>query len=246
MSKIILENVNKEFNLGNKRQGIIRFILDFRDRKRILKVLNNITFKAEDGEIVGIIGHNGCGKSTLLRVIAGIYNIDSGKIKCKGEPVLISGLDNGMQTMLSTKENIYLVGSILGLTNKEIKEKYDEILDFAGLKEFEDVLLMKFSSGMKSRLAFSITINCISSKKPEILLLDEVFAGGGDEEFKQKSLKRIEELIKSNVTVILVSHSMEIIKRYCRKVIWMEKGRIKMQGNPKDVVKKYLESVKKL
>ena len=139
------------------------------------------------------------------------------------------------------KENIFLSGSIMGLSQKDIKEKFNEIVEFSGLKDYINTKFFKFSSGMQTRLASSIGLHCVAHKNPDILLVDEVIGGGADKEYQEKSLKKMEDLLKSGSTVILVSHNLEAIKEYCDKVIWIDNGYIIAEGNAKEVIERYLE-----
>ena len=188
---------------------------------------------------MGIIGKNGSGKSTLLRLIAGIYQPDSGNIKVDGKIISLINLSIGMQERLTILDNIYLCCSIFDISNRDIANKVSSILQFAELKDYANTQLYQLSLGMKHRLAFSIAINC----NPEILLLDEVFEVG-DEDFKKKSSEKIKEIVKKGGTVLLVSHELEMIKKYCNKVIWMEKGKILKSGNTLEIIKEYLKCPK--
>jgi ABC-type polysaccharide/polyol phosphate transport system ATPase subunit len=144
--------------------------------------------------------------------------------------------------MLSMRENIYLMGAMLGLSPADIREKFDEIIEFSGLAEFVDAKVYQFSSGMLTRLNFSVMILCIKHKNPDILLLDEVFSAGADIDFQTRALAKMKELIHSGATVLLVSHHMETIRRNCDRVIWMEKGAIARVGVPEEVIEAYLQA----
>lgn len=246
MERIILEDISKTFTLNyiKTESALFRILYMFnKDTKKEFNVLNSINLRVKEKEVLGVIGKNGSGKSTLLRVIAGIYQADSGTVETNGKVVYLSGLTNGLHEKLTMKENIYLMGSILGLSQEEINGKFKSIVDFSELKDFVDVKLTQFSSGMILRLAFSITIFCVAHSKPDILLLDEVFGAGGDEKFKQKSLAKMEELIKSGAAVVLVSHDLDIIKKYCDRVIWFDNGEIKKEGLPEKIISDYLEKI---
>lgn len=240
IERINVENVSKKFKIGfKKHQGILARMLSLfsgKEPKKIITVLDDVALKINSGEIIGLIGDNGSGKSTLLRCIAGIYRIDSGNIITHGKIVPIINLNIGMQDRLSMKDNIYLVGSLFGLTKKQINIRFNSIVELSELKDFVETKLYQFSNGMLQRLAFSIAIH----SNPEILLLDEVFEVG-DEEFKKKSSEKIKELVKSGASVILVSHELWMIEKYCDKTIWLDKGKIKEQGNTKKVLKEYLK-----
>jgi len=245
MERIKVQNISKKFNLNKrKRQGalgkIIRLFSKIEGNE--IQVIKDISFTLNSGEILGIIGKNGSGKSTLLRILAGIYPADEGKVEINGEAVYLAGLSNGLEEKLTMRENIFLVSSLLGLGQKDIKKKFDEIVEFSELKEYLDVKLSKFSSGMISKLAFSISIFCVSHKNPSILLLDEVFNSGADFKFQEKALKKMEELIKGGAAVVLVSHDLDLIKRYCNKAILLSSGKIIKSGKPEEIAKEYLSS----
>lgn len=238
MERIIIENINKKFKIGfKKNSSMLNRILSFvsgKEPKKVLQVLDNISLKVNSGEIVGLIGDNGSGKSTLLRCILGVYKPDSGKVYHNGKIIPLINLNLGMQERLSMKENIFLVASLFGMSRKEIKNKFDSIVKFAELEKYIDTKLYQFSSGMLQRLAFSIAIHA----KPDILLLDEIFEFG-DEEFRKKSAEKILELVKSGVSVILVSHELWMIEKYCDNVILLKNGKIIMHGIPKKVLEEY-------
>lgn len=243
MKRIIVENLNKEFKMsrtsGETVLGRALRILSRAEAKRV-RVADGISFDAEAGENIGIIGRNGSGKSTLLRLIAGIYANDSGTIQTEGSLVYLSGFGQGLQPLLSMRENIYLMGTMMGLSTREIRGKFDEIVEFSGLAEFVDAKAYQFSSGMLTRLNFSVMIFCVKHHNPDILLLDEIFSAGGDADFQTRAIAKMEELIHSGATVILVSHHLEMVRRYCDRAIWLEKGRIVESGAVDKVVDAYL------
>ena len=204
---------------------------------RELKALDHINFNIYQGEVVGIIGTNGSGKSTLLKIISGALLPSSGLVNVDRKKVQLLTLGTGFDMELTAKENVYLNGSIIGYTKKFLDEHYDKIVEFAELKDFMEEKVKNFSSGMISRLGFSIaTINDAA----EILILDEVLSVG-DEFFRRKSLKRIKEMIHGGSTVLMVSHGIETILDNCTKAVWIEKGKLKMIGTPKEVCKAYEE-----
>jgi ABC-type polysaccharide/polyol phosphate transport system ATPase subunit len=249
MERIKVQNISKKFDLNKrKRHGALGKIIKLfsKSENNEIQVIKDISFTLNSGEILGIIGKNGSGKSTLLRILAGIYLQDEGEVRLNGESVYLAGLNNGLEEKLTMRENIYLVSSLLGLGQKDIKQKFNEIVEFSELKDYLDVKLSKFSSGMISKLAFSISIFCVSHKNPDILFLDEVIGAGGDIDFQTKALEKIEKLIKSGAAVTLVSHNLDIIKRYCNKVILLEKGQIIKSGKPEEVINYYKENYKKL
>lgn len=180
----------------------------------------NITFNLEEGDMLGIIGTNGAGKSTLLKAVSGIMRPSEGSITRHGTIAALLELGSGFDGDLTVKENAYLRGAMLGYTRKFMDETYEQIIDFAELKEFEDRPFKQLSSGMKSRLAFSIA----SLVKPDILILDEVLSVG-DGAFRKKSEAKMKEIINSGATTILVSHSLNQVRSMCSKILWLHKGR---------------------
>lgn len=197
------------------------------------KVLNGLDFEIKKGEFVGIVGRNGSGKSTLLKTLAGIYYPEKGEITIDGTLVPFIELGVGFNPELTGRENVYLNGAMLGFSNEEVDRMYDEIWKFAELEGFEDQKLKNYSSGMQVRLAFSIAIRA----KGDILLLDEVLAVG-DAAFQQKCQDYFKSL-HGNQTVILVTHAMGDVEKYCDRAILIEKGKIKLNGNPKKVANAY-------
>ena len=202
--------------------------------------LKNVSLEISRGESWGLIGENGCGKSTLLKVISGIYRPSSGSVTVNGSIAPLIELGAGFDLELTARENIFLNGAVLGYSKAFIEEKFDEIIEFAELQKFVDVPLKNYSSGMKSRLAFSIA----SMVRPEILILDEVLSVG-DGAFRVKSESKMMEIIKNGATTLLVSHSLEQIKRMCNKVLWLEKGEQIAFGDTQSVCAEYLQYINK-
>jgi len=244
INRITVESIYKKFNIGFKKQdnALSRFIALFsgKELSKLIEVLSNISFSAQAGEIIGLIGKNGSGKSTLLRVMAGIYQSDSGSIAINGSIVYLNGFGFGLKERLTMRENIFLVSLLMGLRRKEINNKFNDIVSFSGLSEYLDTKIYQFSSGMISRLRFAITVNCLEAKGGDVFLLDEVFGSGGDFEFQKKAIEKMEELVKGGATVVLVSHDLEIIKKYCNRAILLEKGRIALQSSVEEVISKYI------
>jgi len=191
----------------------------------------DVTFSLEEGDMLGIIGTNGAGKSTLLKVISGIMEPTKGKVKRTGNIAALLELASGFDGELTVRENTYLRGAMLGYTRKFMNEMYDQIIEFAELQEFQDRPFKQLSSGMKSRLAFSIA--CLV--KPDILILDEVLSVG-DGAFRKKSEAKMKEIIKGGATTILVSHSLPQIRAMCDKVLWLHKGRQIEFGSDVDAI----------
>ena len=196
--------------------------------------LKNVSFEVERGEVVGIIGHNGAGKSTLLKVISGILKPTGGSLEVHGNVVPMLELGSGFDHDLTGRENIFLNGSILGYSEKYLKEKYEQIVEFSELGKFIDVPIRNYSSGTLMRLAFSIA----TVVQPEILIVDEILAVG-DAAFQEKSKTRMLELMSGGTTVLFVSHSLEQIREMCDRVIWLEHGQIKAIGATKEICDAY-------
>lgn len=204
------------------------------------KVIKDISFEVKKGEIFGIIGRNGSGKSTLINILMGSIKSDrGGKVITHGKKMRLA-LGMGVDPNLSARDNIYVNGSILGLSFRYIGEILDDIVDFAGLRDHLDIPVKVYSRGMKQRLIFSIAMYA----QADIFLLDEFFGGVGDEEFKTKSDRAFEEQILKGKTIVIVSHSMKIISKMCQRAAWLEKGVFKMMGPTDEVVKAYRESFK--
>lgn len=234
---ISVKDVHKSFKLPTERawglkQAIFNRLKGIKGYKE-QKVLNGINFNVHQNEFVGIVGRNGSGKSTLLKTLAKIYFPEKGKIIINGSLVPFIELGVGFNPELSGRENIFLNGALLGFSNKEMDAMYDEIVDFAELRDFMDQKLKNFSSGMQVRLAFSIAIRA----KGDILLLDEVLAVG-DAAFQQKCADYFSS-IKGSQTVILVTHDMGNVVKYCSRAILIENGKIVMDGEPKKVAEAY-------
>lgn len=244
LKKIAVQNISKHFRIGfhkndNALSRLLSLILG-RESKKPITVLEDISLEVFSGENVGIIGNNGSGKSTLLRTIAGIYYPDQGQIETQGNIIYINGFGLGLKKRLSMRDNIYLMGSIMGLSHKETKKRFKDIVTFAELEDFIDTKVYQFSYGMLNRLCFSTTIHFLEQKNLDILLLDEVFGSGGDLSFQNKAIAKIEEFIKGGAAVILVSHDLSIIAKYCDRVILLENGKVKKEGTPKEIINEYI------
>lgn len=239
MYEIEIYNLSKRYILGNKFNLFDSFFTRKINPKKVKKeiwALKNISLKVEEGTVLGIIGHNGAGKSTLLKILAKVIVPTSGTVKYYGRVSSLLELGVGFQPEYTARENILFQGKLCGLTKKEIDDCYGNIIEFAELKDFENVPIKKYSSGMEMRLNFSVAINM----KPDILLADEVLAVG-DISFQNKCLNRLQETGKSGVTVLFVSHDMEAIKRLCDRCICIHKGEVIDNGTPEDVVSRYEE-----
>lgn len=235
---ISVQDVHKSFKLPTERawglkQAIFNRLKGVKGFKE-QKVLRGISFNVHQGEFLGIVGRNGSGKSTLLKVLSGIYVPEKGKVEINGNLVPFIELGVGFNPELTGRENIYLNGALLGFSNEKMNEMYDEIVKFAELEQFMDQKLKNYSSGMQVRLAFSIAIRA----RGDILILDEVLAVG-DAAFQEKCNDYFRSL-KGNQTVVLVTHSMENVRKFCDRAIMIENGKIAAEGDPEEVSKAYL------
>jgi len=239
MSTIVrLENIALHFP---RQRGILRGILDLLRGKMTagkgkFTALQNVDLDVQKGEVLGVIGRNGSGKSTMLRVMAGIYRPDEGSVEVCGRTSLLAGVSVGLNQNLTGRENVHLYGSILGHDKETMESMMGDILDFSEIGEFFEQPLRTYSSGMKARLGIAIA----SAIEPEILLIDEVL-GVGDPQFREKSKKRIIQLVKNTGTVVLVSHSFGLMKEICDRVVLIHKGEIITIGIPDDVIKAYYD-----
>ncbi len=228
-----------KFKVDTLKEKVIRLIK--RDNKKIiLSVLKDVSFKIKKGESLGVIGHNGAGKSTLLKIVAGIYEPTSGSIKTKGDIFLLN-LGAGFDPEADAIENVFLSGAILGFSRKQMKEKLDSIIDFSELGNFTHMPLKNYSSGMISRLGFAIAINV----KPDLLLVDEVLSVG-DANFRKKCMEKILDLKSSGVSFMYVSHNISEVQNLCEKTLWIENSQVVDYGDSKDICKKYVEYCKKM
>lgn len=234
-----IKNLHKSFNLPTEQAfGLkqaffnrLRGIKGYREQK----VLKGVNLEIKNGEFIGIIGRNGSGKSTLLKIIAGIYYPQKGEVIVNGSLVPFIELGVGFNPELTGRENVYMNGALLGFSNEEMSRMYDDIWDFAELKDFQDQKLKNYSSGMQVRLAFSIAIRAHG----DILLLDEVLAVG-DAAFQQKCNNYFSSLKDKKQTVILVTHSMENVRKFCDRAVLIDDGKVLEDGDPEDVAKSYL------
>lgn len=242
MNTIEVDNLLVEYLTGDiKSIGLKEYVmkkLKGTHEVKHFKALDGVSFSLQRGDMLGIIGGNGAGKSTLLKVISGIMKPVKGTCYVNGNIAALLELASGFDGDLTVKENAYLRGAMLGYTKAFMNEKYAEIIKFAELEDFEERLFRQLSSGMKSRLAFSIA--CMV--KPDILILDEVLSVG-DGSFRIKSEAKMREVISGGVTTLLVSHSLEQIQRMCNKVLWIEKGKQIAFGDTAEITKKYAEFI---
>ena len=238
MQVLTLNNVSIRYMTGDfKDIGIKEYVM--RRLKHNYHVTEfwadrHVTFSLEQGDMLGIIGSNGAGKSTLLKAISGIMEPTEGPVERKGSIAALLELASGFDGDLTVRENTYLRGAMLGYTRKFMDEKYNEIIEFSGLHEFQERPFKQLSSGMKSRLAFSIA----SLVNPDILILDEVLSVG-DGAFKKKSEAKMKEIISGGATTILVSHSLEQVRKMCNKVLWLDKGNQIAFGETQSICDEY-------
>ena len=243
---IKVQDVSMRFSLGKEGRSSLKevFILAFSPRLRREKqerrerdsfwALSHINLELKQGDRLGILGLNGAGKSTLLKAIAGVYKPTTGSVTKKGVLAPLLELGAGFDPQYTARENIYLYGAVLGYRKEFIEEKFDEIIEFAELEKFVDVPIQNYSSGMKTRLGFSIC----TAVQPDILILDEVFSVG-DAKFRRKSEKRIIDMFGTNVTVLFVSHNLTQVRRICNKAIILDHGKLIANGNIEEVAEIY-------
>ena len=235
---IEVKNVSKNFSIYFDKANTLKEKIMFwnRNKKEIRNVLKNINLNIKKGETVALIGTNGSGKSTLLKLMTKIYYPTKGTIKTKGKLRSLLEVGAGFHPDLSDRENIYFNASIFGLSKKEIDKRIDEIIEFSELSEFIDNPVRTYSSGMYMRLAFSIAINVDA----DILLIDEILAVG-DQHFQEKCYKKLMELKKDDTTIVMVSHSLDSVKKLCDRAIWLYNGEVRMDGDCKKIIDEYLK-----
>lgn len=245
MVTLEVREIHKSFSIPTVRLDTVRehILNSFKMRKylrnrRELRVLSGVSFSVKAGETVGIMGRNGSGKSTLLKIISGIYQPDRGAVQCAMPITPILDLGVGWNPELDAIDNIYLLGTVMGMTLHELKTAKDEILEFAGLQEFSRLELKHYSSGMAMRLAYSVAFRAVRG----LLILDEVFAVG-DMEFKEKCYQRYEEIHQAGHTVLMVSHNPLDIERFCDRAILLERGKAVQEGSGQEIASAYVQSL---
>lgn len=238
MPMITVDNVSMRFNLAKEKHESLKeyFLAAVQGRLQYdeFYALQDVSFEVEKGDFYGLIGLNGSGKSTLLKIIAGVFKPSQGSTTVNGSIAPLIELGAGFDFDLTARENIFLNGTVLGMTPEHIKAHFDEIVEFSELEEFLDVPLKNYSSGMISRIAFAVA----TVTKPDVLIADEILSVG-DFLFQEKCEKRMKELMADGTTVIFVSHSIGQVERMCNKVTWLEKGRAKMSGDVDTVCAAY-------
>lgn len=235
---IVAEHISMHFNMASERlESLKEYFIKLLKRQLFFKdfiAVNDISFEIKKGEVFGIVGTNGSGKSTTLKMISGILKPTSGKIQINGNIAPLIELGAGFDGELTARENIYLNGAVLGYSKKYIDEHFDQIVDFAELRDFLDIPIKNYSSGMVARIAFAIA----TVITPDILIVDEILSVG-DFLFQEKCEKRINELMEGGTTIVIVSHTIAQIERLCDRVMWIEKGDLKMVGDTAEVCEAY-------
>lgn len=244
MSVIRLNDVSVEFPIYNSssrslKNRVLSVATGGKIERRndglvIIRGLDSVSLTLREGERVGLIGHNGSGKTTLLRVLSGIYTPTQGSAVVDGDCVSLINISLGIDPDATGKENIRLRSAIMGMDPREMADKFEQIADFSGLGDFLDMPFRTYSSGMQLRLAFATS----TAVRPEILIMDE-WLSTGDEDFKERANQRMRELVDSTKILVLASHSVDLLKKNCNRVVWLEHGRIKMDGSPDDVLASY-------
>jgi len=229
---VTLKNVSKIYTLHHEKPTFVENVFKNGSNEQFC-ALDKVNLKIYKGEKVGVIGSNGAGKTTLLKVITGITQVTGGSVSTVGRLVSLIDLSAGFQPDLTGEENIFLNGLIIGMTKNQIRKRFTQIVNFADIGQFIDAPLYTYSQGMKLRLGFAVAVN----SDPDILILDEGISVG-DEQFREKSIKKIEEFFKAGKTVIVVSHWLDFLKKNCNRIVWMEKGRVKEVGD-KEILAKY-------
>ena len=244
MAQIVFENVSIEIPIFNATgRSLTSKILEVATGGKLdadptgrvtVTALSDISFEFKDGDRIGLVGHNGAGKSTMLRALSGVYAPTRGQVTIAGEVGSLIDISLGINPEATGRENVFVRGQLLGLTKKEIAEKYDEIVDFAELGDFMEMPVRTYSSGMHLRLAFAVS----TVVRPEILLMDE-WLSVGDENFKQKAELRLAQMVDATKILAIASHSRELIETVCNRVIWLEHGQVKMDGSVNEVLPDY-------
>jgi lipopolysaccharide transport system ATP-binding protein len=239
MSAIIVDNISKKFRIPHeKKTTVFQNIIGLIKRQFSYEefwALKDVSFEVKKGEALGIIGRNGSGKSTLLKILARVLYPDSGSVALNGKIASFLELGVGFQPELTARENVYIYSSVLGLSRKQVDRIYDDILDFAELKKFENMKLKNFSSGMHLRLAFSTAIHAT----PDTMLIDEVFAVG-DESFQKKCRDKMNQFKAEGRTIVFVSHALNTVKELCQRTILLNEGQIVTMADTEKVINDYL------
>lgn len=243
---ISIQNISKKYLVGKQKDGSLRGTLNslFQSNKQKTEefyALQDVSFDVMQGDVVGIIGKNGAGKSTLLKILSQITKPSAGRIELNGRVASLLEVGTGFHPELTGRENVYLNGTILGMTRKEVTQKFDEIVAFSGVEKFIDTPVKHYSSGMYVRLAFAVAAHL----EPEILIIDEVLAVG-DAEFQKKCLGKMKDVAGEGRTVLFVSHDLGAVKQLCNKGVLLEKGRVALNGNMENALRAYTNEVKEV
>lgn len=240
------EGLSMRFDLGiekgfSLKQGFIDLLTPGhrRSHRSDFWALRDVDLSVEAGEVVGLVGSNGAGKSTLLKLVAGVYKPSRGRVAVCGSVCPMIELGAGFDMELTARENIYLNGAVMGYSRDFLRERFDEIVDFSGLRDFLDAPVKNFSSGMAARLAFSVA----TIVEPEILIVDEILSVG-DLAFQKKSEEKMVSMIRGGTTVLYVSHSLDSIRKLCSRALWLEQGRLRQSGPADAVCAAYLASLR--
>lgn len=238
---IEVKKMSMSFNVLNEKVTSLKeFFIKFLKgniKYRKFNALNDINFSIQKGEVVGLIGFNGAGKSTLLKLISGVLTPTEGSVTIEGRIAPLIELGAGFDPELTGRENVVLNSKLLGFSKKEIKDRMDSIIEFSELKDFIDIPLKNYSSGMLARLGFSIA----TSYTPEVLIVDEVLSVG-DFHFQEKSIKKIHDMIQGGTTVFFVSHNIQQVRELCTRVIWIDNGNLKADGDVESITEEYMRS----
>lgn len=233
---IVVEHVTMEFRQGERTPGSLKeLLLKGRGKRRMFRALDDVSFSVERGQVVGIVGANGSGKSTLLKIIAGALTPTGGRVQVDREKVQLLTLGVGFDPELTGRENLFLNGALIGRNKQFLTRRYRQMVNFAELDGFMEERVRNYSSGMVSRLGFAIAT---AGEAPEILILDELLSVG-DMFFRKKSEARIREMIHGGSTVLIVSHSPGVIRENCTQAIWLDRGKLRANGDAKEVCAAY-------
>ncbi len=244
MDRVQLEQVSKVYRLGQRTNAREALAAAFRRgltrQSRApgeLWSLKDVSFRVADGESLGIVGRNGAGKSTILKILTGITTPTSGVARTRGRVAALLEAGTGFHPELTGRENVFLNGAILGMSNRDIRRRFDEIIDFSGVERFVDTPVKRYSSGMSLRLAFAVAAHL----EPDVLVVDEILAVG-DAEFQRKCIGRMAQVEQEGRSILFVSHDLATLARLCPRSLWMESGRVRSDGSTPDVVRHYLAS----
>jgi lipopolysaccharide transport system ATP-binding protein len=244
---IEINSLSKRYQIGALQQDVTlrEQVVDFaknpfklgRDEKESIWALRDVSFHAEEGEVIGVIGRNGAGKSTLLKILSRITYPTSGEVKVRGRIASLLEVGTGFHEELTGRENVYLNGSILGMKKREVDQHFDAIVDFSGVEQFIDTPIKRYSSGMRLRLGFAVAAHL----NPDVLVVDEVLAVG-DASFQKKCVNAMDGLRSSGRTVLFVSHNLAAVENLCSRGIWIDRGQIQLDGGAKEVITSYMAS----